>query len=459
MTFTSSEGSKQYDGNGASSTFATGFTFAKNADVRVVLGVANSNGGYDELALQAGTDYTITGSGNDDGGTIVYPASGSSHHVLAEGERLTILLEPVIRQETSLAANTAYDPEVHESAFDLLTMICLHLRQQIGRCVRYPVSSTEDEVLDSEAFLAATTANKSAAQDAQTAAELSRAAALAAQIAAALAASEAADSATAAASSAATASAGAAVIVANQTKINSVYANEAEIQAAPTNAATASAKASEASASAQAAGQSATAAASSAAQAASSAAAAAETVSSGLPDATTSAKGKVLLAASGGTTAGSVVQATDARLSDSRKCDNTFDDAAAARANLGAQPFDAATAKTNAAQSWSRQQYAAPVALTSSAGALSLDNDLHQLAKHTLTAITTVGVPTNMAEGQTGELQVTGAGSNTLAFNASGWAMADGSTINVTPAAGKVTRIIWRSNGTKNVIYAVKQEA
>jgi hypothetical protein len=73
----------------------------------------------------------------------------------------------------------------------------------------------------------------------------------------------------------------------------------------------------------------------SASAAAQAAQAASEIAAGSLPDASTSLKGKVLLAESGGTTAGTVVQATDVRLSDARKCDNTFNDAATARSNLG----------------------------------------------------------------------------------------------------------------------------
>jgi hypothetical protein len=74
----------------------------------------------------------------------------------------------------------------------------------------------------------------------------------------------------------------------------------------------------------------------SASAAAQSALAAAEIASGSIPDATISVKGKVLLASDGGTTASTVVQATDTRLSNSRKCDNTFDSAGTARGNLGA---------------------------------------------------------------------------------------------------------------------------
>jgi len=63
--------------------------------------------------------------------------------------------------------------------------------------------------------------------------------------------------------------------------------------------------------------------------------AASEIAAGSLPDASTTLKGKVLLAESGGVTAGTVVQATDARLADARKCDDTFVDPALARAGLG----------------------------------------------------------------------------------------------------------------------------
>ncbi len=171
MTYVSQASKFRYAGNGVATSFPTGFPFAKNSHVYCVLATLNASGGYDEQTLVEGQDYTLSGAGSDSGGTVVFPVTGSAHSILASGQLLTVYLKPGIAQEVDLSNSGGFDLEVHEAAFDLLTMICQSLQEQVDRAVLYPVSTPAEAVLDSKEFLDETTANKTAAQAAQAAAE------------------------------------------------------------------------------------------------------------------------------------------------------------------------------------------------------------------------------------------------------------------------------------------------
>lgn len=177
MTYESGGSKTQYAGNGAATAFPTVFSFQLNSHVKVAL----TTGGA-VVPLTEGVDYTLAGAGQESG-TLTFPKSGSARHVLAVGERLTIWLAPPIVQGRQFD-NGFLDLAEVEAALDMLTMIAQALDERLGRTVQFPVSATEEEVLNSEDFLAATKANMEAAQAAQALAETARSGAQAAKTAA-----------------------------------------------------------------------------------------------------------------------------------------------------------------------------------------------------------------------------------------------------------------------------------
>lgn len=61
-----------------------------------------------------------------------------------KGVPVAILREVPVTQTTDIQNNTAFYPEIMESAFDKLTMICQQLAEELERCVRFPPGMNDD---------------------------------------------------------------------------------------------------------------------------------------------------------------------------------------------------------------------------------------------------------------------------------------------------------------------------
>lgn len=113
MTVSTELSHEEYVGNGITTDFDFRFRIFESRHLIVV--VADNDG--NETTLKNGTDYTIVGAGSYHGGKVVL------NKPLARG--WTILLErdlPVV-QETDLRNQGKFFAEVHEDAFDYLTML------------------------------------------------------------------------------------------------------------------------------------------------------------------------------------------------------------------------------------------------------------------------------------------------------------------------------------------------
>jgi hypothetical protein len=185
MTISTQTSKAAFSGNGVSAVFPLPFPFRREADIRAVL----RRGGA-ETPLTQGEHYALSGAGAASGGSLTMLTPP------ATGETLVAWRAPALVQEVDYVENAAFPAETHEAALDHLTMICQCLQEQLDRAVLYPVSTPEEDVLDSGAFLSATASNRtaaraseqnagtSAAQSAASAASASASAAAAAQSAA-----------------------------------------------------------------------------------------------------------------------------------------------------------------------------------------------------------------------------------------------------------------------------------
>ena len=132
MTISTTESRISYNGNGVATVFSFPYRFLANGDL-VVLAVS-STGVETTKALT--TDYTLTGAGDDAGGSVtmlVAPASGT---------RLIIYRDTGITQETDYISGDPFPAETHERALDRLTMIAQEIGSDADRSIKVPVGDS-----------------------------------------------------------------------------------------------------------------------------------------------------------------------------------------------------------------------------------------------------------------------------------------------------------------------------
>lgn len=108
------------------------------------------------------------------------------------------------------------------------------------------------------------------------------------------------------------------------------------------------------------------------------------------------------------------------------------------------QAYDAATAKTDEVQSWTRQQYPEPVVLVNLS---SLSCDLHAFASYQLVnGVNTLPTVSAQSKGKIIELELIGSSTSSLAFSAN-WKATDAVALPTSPAAGKKLWLVAESSG------------
>ncbi|MEM0651650.1 hypothetical protein AAFL31_07470 [Klebsiella huaxiensis] len=113
MTVSTEVDHNDYTGNGVTTSFPYTFRIFKKTDLMVQVVDLSEN--ISVLVLD--TDYTVTGAGTYSGGSVVLSAP------LANGWQVSIARELPATQETDLRNQGKFFAEVHEDAFDKLTML------------------------------------------------------------------------------------------------------------------------------------------------------------------------------------------------------------------------------------------------------------------------------------------------------------------------------------------------
>jgi hypothetical protein len=132
MTVSSSINRVTYAGNGATTNFAVNFYFLENTHLQVILVAANGV----ETVQTLTANYTVTGAGNEAGGSItmlVPPPAGT---------QLIIVRNVPATQETDYLANDPFPAESHERALDKLTMLVQQNKGDVDRAIKVPVSDS-----------------------------------------------------------------------------------------------------------------------------------------------------------------------------------------------------------------------------------------------------------------------------------------------------------------------------
>lgn len=155
MTVTSTANKITYTGSGTTGPFTYNFKIFEDSDLEVVkYTIADGT----SVVMTLTTDYTVTGAGNDAGGTVSLVA------VLSSSYKLIIRRVLPITQEVDYIANDPFPAATHEEALDRSTMINQQQQEQLDRAVLVPIGTTTDpEDLLSQIEASADTATAAAA--------------------------------------------------------------------------------------------------------------------------------------------------------------------------------------------------------------------------------------------------------------------------------------------------------
>lgn len=118
MTVSTEVDHNEYTGNGVTTAFPYTFRIFQKSDL--VVQVVDLNENITELILD--TDYIVTGAGGYNGGNVILSKA------LANGYQISISRELPVTQDTDLRNQGKFFAEVHEDAFDKLTMLIQQVR-------------------------------------------------------------------------------------------------------------------------------------------------------------------------------------------------------------------------------------------------------------------------------------------------------------------------------------------
>ena len=146
MTVNLSTTKIQYSGNGILTTFTYTFRILEDDDLYVsVVDAAGT-----ETILSLDVDYTVTGAGDDSGGTVVL----SSGTLCPTGSTLTIMRNMDLLQETDYVDGDAFSAESFEDAADKSIMIVQQLDERLDRSVCAPKFSNDSLEIDAAEWMA-----------------------------------------------------------------------------------------------------------------------------------------------------------------------------------------------------------------------------------------------------------------------------------------------------------------
>lgn len=130
MTVSTVVDHNDYTGNGVTTSFPYTFRIFKKTDLTV--SVIDLSENISTLVLD--TDYTVTNAGGSNGGNVVLTAP------LETGWRISVARELEATQETDLRNQGKFFAEVHEDAFDKLTMLIQQVGSMFSLALRKPSS-------------------------------------------------------------------------------------------------------------------------------------------------------------------------------------------------------------------------------------------------------------------------------------------------------------------------------
>lgn len=113
MTISTTDSRISYNGNGVTTVFSFPYKFFSNSHIFVIEVAADGT----ETPKQITTHYTVTGAGDDAGGSVTMLTAPAS------GKTLVIYRDTEVVQETDYTSGDPFPAQSHENALDKLTMI------------------------------------------------------------------------------------------------------------------------------------------------------------------------------------------------------------------------------------------------------------------------------------------------------------------------------------------------
>ena len=134
MTIPSENNRNDFIGNGALDTYSYTFKITSESDIKLAQRDTNDV----ETILTLNVDYTVTGVGALNGGTIILTAGN-----LPTDYHLTARRDSDLTQQTDVRNQGEFLPEIHEDTFDHLASVDQTQQSEIDRCVKlsetYPI--------------------------------------------------------------------------------------------------------------------------------------------------------------------------------------------------------------------------------------------------------------------------------------------------------------------------------
>ncbi|MEL7088203.1 MAG: hypothetical protein AAGL98_07135, partial [Planctomycetota bacterium] len=135
MTIQSQTTRVDYTGNGATTNFPVPFYWLQDSDL-LVIRTDNAYTPPTVATLALGTDYVVTGSGNQSGGSITTTVAPTAT------QKLSILRNVPFTQLTHYVPNDPFPAASHEQALDKLTMETQQLNEGLSRSLTLPPNVT-----------------------------------------------------------------------------------------------------------------------------------------------------------------------------------------------------------------------------------------------------------------------------------------------------------------------------
>jgi len=137
MTVTTSTARVVHNGNGTTIEFAVPFRFLENSHVAVFL--RDASGGQSQWTEN--TQFALAGADEAGGGTLTVITSPTDY-TPASGEKLVMLRDVPITQETDYVENDPFPAESHERALDKTSMVNQQQTERLDRTFTIPETDT-----------------------------------------------------------------------------------------------------------------------------------------------------------------------------------------------------------------------------------------------------------------------------------------------------------------------------